>query len=239
MSARQVRLHRMWLRVDHRWDGGIPDLHPCSSLTSVRAPEPQRTWCLLPLATQQLQPPVGQSWDGGNPRLTPPVALAGVYGHMLTFYRSWTPLLHETGSQGTLLGACHISIRPGTCDSLMLQCTGHALSSRTLRSGTTVRVIQWRILRWTPLWKCNITCSCVRLVPEFRIPLCNERSSAFPLCQTGQTTNTVLSSFFATLTKPHFNGHFLSLNLSMYRVTGHTPWCLPLQPSRIRRWFSR
>ena len=29
------------------------------------------------------------------------------------------------------------------------------------------------------------------------------------------TTNTVLPSFFATLTKLHFNGHFPTLNLSM------------------------
>ena len=140
----------------------------------------------------------------------------------------------------------HTSIGPGTFDSLILQCTGQALSSRTLRSGTTVRAIQWRIQfgfhlvsevttysiqmlsltwhavyiqRWTPTLEVrqhhlflsalrgtvrSVLCSCqtsgVRLVPEFRLPLmglsgitcpsssteCNERSSAFPLYQTGQ-----------------------------------------------------
>ena len=40
------------------------------------------------------------------------------------------------------------------------------------------------------------------------------------------TSNTVLSSFFATLTELHFNGHFPTLNLAVLRVTRHTPWCL-------------
>ena len=45
---------------------------------------------------------------------------------------------------------------------------------------------------------------------------CNERSSAFPLYQTG---------------------HFPTLNLAVWRVTG-THWCLSHHPSWIRKWFS-
>ena len=79
-SALQVRLHRLWLRVDHLWDGGIPDLHPMY-LSHLFLRSNTTTTCSrwpLPLATRRLQSPVGQSWDGGDPGLSPPVALAGV-----------------------------------------------------------------------------------------------------------------------------------------------------------------
>ena len=79
-SALQVRLHRLWLRFDHRWDGRIPDLHPfwLSHLCLRSRTTTTCSRCPLPLATRRLQPAVGQSWDGGNPGLAPPVALAGV-----------------------------------------------------------------------------------------------------------------------------------------------------------------
>ena len=50
----QVRLHRLWLRVDHRWDGGTLTCTPCSSLTSSGVLT--TLWvlcdCNLPLATR-------------------------------------------------------------------------------------------------------------------------------------------------------------------------------------------
>ena len=36
----------------------------------------------------------------------------------------------------------------------------------------------------------------------------------------------------------HVNGRFPTLNLATWLVMGHTPWCVPLHRSWIKRWFS-
>ena len=152
LSALQVRLHRLWLRVDHRRDGvDSQTFTPCSCLTSARAPEPHRPRCLLPLATQRLQPPVGESWDGFHPRLAPPVALAlqvcvRTHAHVLMF-------MDVSAARDS--SHSYNSIRPDASSPLMLQCTEHALSFRALRSRTTLRAIQWR-------WNCTLFCVLVK-----------------------------------------------------------------------------
>ena len=59
---------------------GNPDLHPLwlSHLFWRSRTTTTCSRCPLPLATLRLQPPVGHAWDGGNPGLALPVALAGV-----------------------------------------------------------------------------------------------------------------------------------------------------------------
>ena len=189
---------------------GKPELAPLAALSPLLTLQNHNavcSWCLLPLATERLQPPFGQSWDGGNPVLSTPVALAGVrvrtHAHVLTF-------MDVSAARGSVWG--HISITPGTSDSLNASvhwtCTllsytsilndcasnpmAHSAMDPYSGSATT------SLVPVGTAWNCTL-CSVLRLVPEFRLPLmglseitcpsssteCNERSSAFPLYQTG------------------------------------------------------
>ena len=78
-SALQVRLHRLWLGRSSLGRGeSLTCTHYLSHLFLRSRTTATCSRCPLLLATRRLQPPVGQSWDGGNPGLAPPVALAGV-----------------------------------------------------------------------------------------------------------------------------------------------------------------
>ena len=97
MSARQVRLHRLWLRVDHRWDGRIPDLHPLwlSHLCSR-----SRTTTLKVSAASGYSATATSRWTVVGRKESQTCTSCSpcrcVYGHVLTSSRSWTSLLHET-----------------------------------------------------------------------------------------------------------------------------------------------
>ena len=91
MSARQVRLHRLWLRVDTVGTEESLTCNPCSSLTFARALEPQR--CLLMVSAASGYSPTAtsrctfvgrrESWT-----LTSCSPCKCVYRHMLTSSRS-------------------------------------------------------------------------------------------------------------------------------------------------------
>ena len=78
-----------------------------------------------------------------------------------------------------------------------------------------------------------VLCSCqtseVRLVPEFRLLLMGLLEITCPSSSTATKDRLLF-----LCTKPDTS----RLNLAVYWVTGHTPWCLSLHPSWIRRWFS-
>ena len=101
MSARQVRLHRLWLRVDTVGTGESLTCTPCGSLTSARALEPERCLLIVSAASGPLQ------------------VCVRTHARVLTFMDVFAARDNVQS---------HTSIRPGTSDSLMLQCTGHALS---------------------------------------------------------------------------------------------------------------
>ena len=163
------------------------------------------------------------------------------HGHVLTF-------MDVSAARDS--SQSHISIRPGTSDSLMLQCTGHALSlsyTSILNDCASNPMAHSAMDPYSGSASDNITCSCRALRGTARSVLCSYRTFKGATCSRVETsfdgtvgyhmsivvnrvqreivcfsfvpnrttTNTVLSSFFATLTKLHFNGHFPTLILAV------------------------
>ena len=95
----------------HRWDGGIPDLHLlqfCHLCSRSRTTTLSAHGVLLPLATERLQPPIGQSWGRRESRtLTSYSPCRCVYGHMLTSLTFMDVSAARDNVQS------HTSIRPG------------------------------------------------------------------------------------------------------------------------------
>ena len=78
ISALQVRLYRLQLRVGNRWDGGSPK-HSPPVFFSTRSPiQNHIALLMMPAASGWSSTATSRllSWNGSTPRLAPPVALA-------------------------------------------------------------------------------------------------------------------------------------------------------------------
>ena len=136
---------------------GKPELAPLAALSPLLTLQNHNavsSWCLLPLATERLQPPFGQSWDGGNPGPSPPVALAGVCTDTCS-----CPHVHGRQCMESHFNQIHFDLER-LCEQ-----SNDAFSDGPL------------------LWKCdNITCCCrhcVELHVLFCVTTCSRVQTSF------------------------------------------------------------